>query len=120
MAALVTVEEVNNALRLDLELDADPYAGDGDTSRLDDIEAKIDQASDVVLDYIKNPDGTGDWDVSTAPPRVKAATIIVVRCLLDDTEESLAMLSGLAGASPADMRNPIAALLWRLRDPALA
>lgn len=115
MVALVTVEQVNNALRLDLDL-GDPPAGDGDADRIADIESKIEQATDIVLDYLKMaPDDV--WTIETVPPRVSAAIIIVVRCLLDDSEDSLAMLSGLSGA---DLSNPIVALLYRLRDPAIA
>ena len=53
------------------------------------------------------------------PGRVSAAIIMGVGCLLDDTEEKMAMLSGLSGTD-VDPKNPIAALLWRLRDPTLA
>lgn len=62
------------------------------------------------------------WTPATVPPRVNAATILTVRALLDDSEEStvwLAGLSGVGGAKP-DVRNPIAALLWRLRQPVMA
>lgn len=42
MAGLVTVEQVDNALKLGLAADVgDPSTVDGDTSRLDDIELKI-------------------------------------------------------------------------------
>lgn len=120
----VTVEQVNNALRLGLELDIDPSGPDADPSRLDDIELKIIQAQDMVIDYIKKTEEQIEeleWtSPSTVPGRVSAAIIITIKCLLDDSEESNAMLSGLSGTIPADARNPIVALLWRLRDPALA
>lgn len=117
--ALVTVEQVNNALRLDLETDiGDPSSGAGDTSRLDDIELKIKQAEGIVLAFVQ-PAPDPAWTPETVPGGVSAAIIIAVRCLLDDTEESMAMLSGLSGTSP-DPRNPIAALLWRHRTPSLA
>lgn len=120
MPGLVTVEQVNNALRLGLESDVgDASAGDGNISRLDDIVLKIDQATDIVLDFVQ-PKPDPAWTLETVPPRVTAAIIVVVRCLLDDTEESLAMLSGLSGMKQPDARNPIAALLWRLRDPSMA
>lgn len=69
--------------------------------------------------------GTGTpipWTVDTVPKRVSAATILTVRALLDDTEESASWLSGLAGVgvTPPNIANPIVALLYRLRDPALA
>ena len=119
--SLVTVEEVDNALRLDLAADigGDPSGDTGDTSRLDDVILKIAQAEDIVLDFIQ-PKPDPAWTESTAPPRVKAAIIIAVRCLLDESEENTAILSGLAGGDVDPAKNTIAALLWRLRDPSLA
>lgn len=108
MADLVAIEEVADALRMTLGASTDV-----------DLAERIAQASDIVRDYVNNDPEATYWDSDTAPPRVKAATIMVVRCLLDDTDESLAMLTGLSGATP-DPRNPITALLWRLRDPVLA
>jgi hypothetical protein len=120
--SLVTVEEVNNALRLDLEADVGgDLSGDGGeaTGRLDDIELKIAQAEAIVLGFIQ-PAPDPAWTHDTVPKEVSAAIIIAVRCLLDDTEESMAMLSGLSGITGFDARNPIAALLWRRRDPSFA
>lgn len=115
MGALVTVEQVNNALRLNLELDAgDPSAGDGDTSRLDDIELKIVQAEAIVVDYIKRPDH--GWTVETVPGQVSAAVMLVIKSLYDDSG-AVELLKGLASG---DLANPIVGLLYRLRDPALA
>ncbi|MGB3445733.1 MAG: hypothetical protein WBA48_03445 [Xanthobacteraceae bacterium] len=120
MVDLVTVDQVDKALKLGLAADVgDSSAGDGDTSRLDDITLKISQATDIVLDFIQ-PKPDPEWTIETVPARVTAAIIITVRCLLDDTEESLAMLTGLSGKTGPDPKNPIAALLWRLRDPSMA
>lgn len=115
---LVTVAQVNDALKLNLEADAVDESGGGDTSRLDDIELKIKQAEDIVLGFVQ-PQPDPAWTAETVPGSVSAAIIVAVRCLLDDSEESLAMLSGLSGTSP-DPRNPIAALLWRHRTPSMA
>lgn len=116
---LVTVAQVNRALRLDLEGDLgdNPSADDGDTDRLEDIEAKIDEATDIVLDYLKMDAAYVEWTADTVPGRVGAAIIMVVDCLLDDTPEKQQMLAGLSGG---DRNNPIVALLYRLRDPAMA
>lgn len=120
MVDLVTVEQVNNALRLDLEDDVlDSSGDDADTSRLDDIVLKISQATDIVIDYLKLDPEYVEWTAETVPGRVSAAIIMVIDCLLDDSEQKAAWLAGLQGGSP-DPRNPIAALLHRLRDPALA
>jgi hypothetical protein len=108
--ALVTVDQVNAALRLDLV---------DDDERTPDIELKIGQAEDIVLDFIQ-PKPDPEWNAETVPARVTAAVIMTVACLLDDSEESAAMISGLSGMTGADPNNRIAALLWRLRKPSLA
>lgn len=113
---LVTLEQVNGALNLDLQGDAPGFTAD---DRSASILLKIKQAEDIVLDFIQ-PKPDPAWTAETVPGRVSAAIIIAVNCLLDDTEERLAMLSGLAGTNPLDPKNPIAALLWRLRKPTLA
>lgn len=103
--ALVTVDQVNLALRLDLI--------DGD-ERIPDIELKISQAEDVVLDYLKKPDA--DWDEDTVPPRVNAAVLMVIQSLLDEANTG-GLLPGIGSGDP---KNPVVALLYRLRDPAIA
>lgn len=114
--ALVTLEQVNGALNLDLQGSAPDFTTDDRSAA---ILLKIKQAEDIVLDFVQ-PKPEPAWTAQTVPGRVSAAIIIAVNCLLDDTEEHLAMLSGLAGTNPVDQKNPIAALLWRLRDPTLA
>lgn len=104
--SLVTLEQVKAALRIDYD--------DQDV----DLELKIKQAEDIVLDFIQ-PKPDPAWTEGNVPGRVSAAIIMGVSCLLDDTEEKMAMLSGLSGTN-VDPKNPIAALLWRLRDPSLA
>jgi hypothetical protein len=106
---IVTREQVQNALRMS--------ADDGDIG--DDLAAKISQAEDIVLDYLKFPAEAAYWDSETAPERVKSAIIMVVGCLLDEYENSNELLSGLQGG-PQSLANPIVALLYRLRDPAIA
>lgn len=117
MTRLVTVEQVNNALHLDLDTDVgDASYGDGDTARLDDIELKIDQAQDAIADYLK--DGFDPyWTSDTVPGRVSAAIILLVEALLDGGEHGSKMLSGLSGGS---LDNPVVALLYRTRDPSIA
>jgi hypothetical protein len=102
--ALVTLPQVNLALRLDLV--------DGD-ERTPDIQLKIAQAEDAVIDYLKKPDH--GWTEGTVPPRVTAAIMIVIQSLLDDGAAQ--MLSGIGTGDP---KNPVVALLYRLRDPAIA
>ncbi len=122
--AWVTIEQVNRALRLGLDLDIDPSAETDDSERILDVTLKIDQAQAIVIDYLKYTPlklyELGWGDTTDTPGNVTAAIILVVRALLDDSPDSASWLSGLAGKPPDDGQNPIAALLWRLRDPALA
>lgn len=103
--ALVTLDQVNEALHLDLV--------DGD-ERTADVEMKIAQAEDAVLDYLKKPDH--GWTPETVPPRVTAAIMLLIQSLYDDSATP-EMISGLGTGDP---RNPVVALLYRLRDPAIA
>ncbi|AKR55708.1 hypothetical protein XM25_07835 [Devosia sp. H5989] len=114
--SLVTLKQVNDALRLGLQ-GSDPDFEDDE--RTDDISLKITQAEAIVLDFIQ-PKPDPAWTDADVPGQVSAAIIMAVRCLLDDTDESMAMLSGLSGTTGADPKSPIAALLWRLRKPSLA
>lgn len=113
--ALLTVAQVNAALRLDLQGTAPGFAAD---ERTPDVELKIKQAEDIVLDFVQpKPDPV--WVANDVPGRVTAAMIMIIQFLMDDTEEGREAIAGLSGtANPGN--NPIAALLWRLRDPTLA
>jgi hypothetical protein len=103
--ALVTRAQVNLALRLDLV--------DGD-ERIPDIDLKISQAEDAVVDYLKKPNH--GWDETTVPGRVSAAVMLVVQSLLDEANTG-GLLPGLGTGDP---KNPVVALLYRLRHPAIA
>jgi hypothetical protein len=106
--ALVTVEQFAARMKLDL----DPT---GQDDRLPDVQLALDQAQDAVFDYLKTlPDPM--WDAETLPLRVSSAIMLVAQALLDDSK-SAEMLSGLGTSDP---KNPAVALLYRLRDPALA
>jgi len=115
MATLVSLAQVNSALRLDLDGAEPDFSTD---ERSPDVLLKIKQAEDICLDFIQ-PKPDPAWTADEAPGRVTAAIIVAVGCLLDDSEDSLAMISGLSGVN-VDQRNPIAALLWRLRKPSMA
>lgn len=104
MTPLVTLDQVNLALKLDLT-PAD--------ERNPDIEWKMAQATDIVIDYLKQPDH--EWTTEDVPGQVSAAIILVIRALIDGEEAEL--LSGLA---KGDTATSVVALLMRLRDPALA
>jgi hypothetical protein len=112
--ALLTVAQVNAALRLDLQ-GAPSFSTD---ERTPDVELKIKQAEDIVLDFVQ-PKPNPAWTAQTVPGRVTAAMIMIIQFLIDDTPEGREAIAGLSGlANPNN--NPIAALLWRLRDPSLA
>lgn len=107
MVDLVTVEEANDHLRLDLEGTDDEF----DDERLPDLELKIAQASDIVIGYLKKPDNT--WTAQSVPPAIKAATLLVLSALWEDRE----------GTGDGDFLRPdgaVARLLVRHRDPAIA
>ena len=110
MTALVTIEDVDAALKLDLPLGDSPQLD----PRLADIEQKMQEATDIVLDYMKRD--AGDWTAQTVPGNVSAAIKLVIASLFDDMARG-EMLSGLAGG---DFKNPVVGLLYRMRDPALA
>lgn len=119
--SLVTVEEVNNALRLDLgsEVGGD-LSGDGgeDTSRLDDIELKIAQAEAIVLGFVQ-PAPDPAWTHENVPKEVSAAIILVVGYLYDNTDAGREALAALSGENP-NAYSPVKGLLWRRRTPSLA
>lgn len=98
---LVTFAEGKRHLREDEPSTSPP-------SELDlEIESKIEQATGVVLDYLKYPDVAANWDETTVPPAVKAATLVVLSNLFDHPEDD---------AISMNVQN----LLRRFRDPALA
>lgn len=103
--ALVILAQVNLALRLDLV---------ENDERIPDIELKIKQAEDAVVDYLKKADH--GWTEATVPGRVSAAILLVIQSLLDEADTG----GLLAGLGTGDPKNPVVALLYRLRDPAIA
>lgn len=114
MAQLVTLEQVDLALRLDLIRDGGSPE-EYDDVRVPDIELKMDQAEAAVLRYLKGG-ADPDWTIETAPREVSAAIILGVKSLLD--ENGADMLSELNTGIPGP-KNPICSLLYPLRDPAL-
>lgn len=113
---LVTLEQVNNALRLNLEGDlSEPSADDGDDDRFNDIRLKIRQATDLIMDYLKlSEDSYAGWTPETVPGPVSAAVILAIKSLYDDPSEAKLIADLDKGTGP------IPSLLRRLRDPAMA
>lgn len=98
MAALVTIEEARRHLKLTTSnmADADVAA---------DVADKAEAATDIVIDYIKQPDH--EWTDADAPALIKAAVLLVLGDLFDNREA-------------ATISDPVKNLLHRYRDPALA
>ncbi len=110
--ALITLQDAKEHLRVDHDLDDA------------DILLKMEQASDIVIDYLKLPEGKWDLDAGgsgssssgssgsssgLAPWRVTAATLLVLGELYRNRE---------AGSNP--LSQGAMDLLHRTRDPALA
>jgi hypothetical protein len=76
------------------------------------VQSKIDQASDVVLDYLKYPEDSVYWDDETTPEAVKAAVLLVLSDLYEHR----------AGSDKDDVVLSVTVkdLLRRRRDPTLA
>lgn len=108
MATLVSVSQFADRIRLDL----DPSGHD---DRQSDLTLALDQAEDAVIDYLKKPDH--GWDENTVPKRVSSAIMMVAQAIYDGGDAAADVLSGLGTGDP---RNKVVALLYRLRDPALA
>lgn len=111
---IVSMQQASDHLRLGLEFGGSPETADDDmTSR--DLALKVAEAEAIVLDYLKVPeDGSPLWEPSErALPVIQAAIKLVLSALWDDRE----------GAGEGDYlaeNGPVARLLRRYRDPALA
>lgn len=113
---LITAQQANSHLRLDMIGSGSPpdYSAD---PRWPDLSAKMKQATDAVLDYLKvEPASPPKWTIETVPDRIQAAILLALSSLYDDRDEGK-LIGGLAGG---DLSNPIVALLYRLRDPSMA
>jgi hypothetical protein len=118
MAELVTLEQAKAELNL-------PEATSSPLSRRDqNLQDKIDQATELILDYLTQFDPTFDatkagWDAQTVPLVVKAAilrqTAELYRFRGDDPKDDSAPYEEGGGLAPC-----VTQLLKRLRDPALA
>lgn len=119
MADLVSLQEVKRHLRLPEEFDSPLSAHD------EDLQAKIDQATELILGYIarRSTDTTwaatiAGWDASTAPQVVRAAILRQTACFYRFRGDDPA---GEAPVTDGGYLAPgVATLLHRLRDPVLA
>jgi hypothetical protein len=124
MAVLVTLEQADAHLRLDLDLTGSPPAD----PRIPDLALKIEQSEAIVINYLKLNDAAvelainGDSNTSPETPptwsdrdrfNVQAAVLLVLSALYDDEIQR----------TLGDYMNPdgvIPLLLMRLRDPTFA
>ena len=110
MAELVTLEQANLALKLDLIQTGSPAEFTDD--RTPDVQLKLDQAEGIILDYLKVD--ADEWTAETAPVQVTASILRAAKALYDGEDDVL------AGLATNERTNPIVGMLARLRDPALA
>ena len=124
--AIVTLDEAKRHLRLP------PTTGSPAGSPLADdeldLQAKIDAAEALVLDYVAQRrtdvasplwvDQVLAWDATTVPPVVKAAVLIQVGELYRFRGDDVA--AETPGRAPGTLAPFVVALLHRYRDPALA
>jgi hypothetical protein len=98
MAALVSLAQAKEHLRI--------KTSDDDA----DVYLKVEQASAIILDYLKSR--AGDWTADTAPGQVQAATLLMLGHLHENRGDDM---------EPDPMVwQAIERLLMRSRDPALA
>lgn len=114
MVALVTLDQVNRALKLDLAQSGSPPTYTDE--RTPDVELKIEQGQAAVLRYLKSGANL-DWTAETVPADVKAAIILWVGSALDDDKNEF--IASFGSGVPS-VKNPIGSILHGLRDPALA
>jgi hypothetical protein len=116
MEVLVTLKQAKLHLKVPLDVTADDK----------DLQMKLDVAHDVIEDYIKQRRDDDDgvtwaatvdaWDSDTAPARVRQAIVLqfadLYRFRGDDTDAPK--------RGPGELSQGVVALLYRLRDPAIA
>lgn len=99
MAALLTLEDAKQHLRIT------------DTDHDVDVQVALDAAEGIILDYLKVPIPSV-WTAASVPPSVTAAIRLMLAELYEHRGDDL--------TNNERLWNGIAALLMRLRDPALA
>lgn len=78
-----------------------------DDFRDEDVFAKAEEATAIVVDYLKKPDH--GWTEETVPGQVKAAILLTFASLFRNPDGDVDPLS-----------DAVRSLLHRMRDPALA
>jgi hypothetical protein len=112
---LITMQEANDQLRLDLEKGGSPPAFIDD--RVPGLQTKIIQAEAIILNYLKvtgDPDGSPPLWSDRDRAVVQSAAFLALSALYDDAPERT------LGDYLAFPNGTISLLLSRLRDPTLA
>ncbi len=105
---LISLEQAMRQLRLF----TGDYPGDDAIEGAEDVLEKAEQASAIILDYLKHPAVSDEWDAETTPKVVQAATLLVLSDLYEHR-------GGSAGAD-VFISSAVVRLLRRSRDPAMA
>jgi Phage gp6-like head-tail connector protein len=83
-----------------------------------DVQSKADQASAIVIDYLKRAADAPPWDETSVPPPVQAGVLLMLTHLYEHRGDDMA--PSLRGDTPdADLWEALGRLLVRFRDPAL-
>ena len=101
MAALVSLDRIKRHLYVDgSEHDAD-------------LADRAEEATAIVVDYLKTPNH--GWTVETVPANVRAAVLLVAADLWERRGTGMK-----AGGEETGLTATVKALLYRMRDPAMA
>jgi hypothetical protein len=112
---LITIEEANDQLRLDLEGDDSSPPDYSDDIRFAEIERMIAAATAAAEDYMASyiARETPTWNADTAPPQVKAATLMILSWLWEHRGDEDADAEGYLSVA-------VKSLLHRYHDPVCA
>lgn len=115
MMDLITVDEANDQLRLDLLNDGASPPNYSEDSRFNEVERMIAAATGAVEDYIASflAREEPEWTVETVPPPVRAATLMVLAWLWENRGDDQIEPDGY-------LTIPVKSLLHRYRDPVCA
>ncbi len=78
------------------------------------IQDKLDQAEDIVLDYIGL--STPEWDETNVPPRVQAAILYVLGDLWEHRGDDDTQQAFFNRIADGELHPRITALLYRMKD----
>ncbi len=114
MVVLITIDQANDHLRLDLEGDGASPEDFSQDARTAEVERKMEEATDMRRRLHQTADH--GWTIETVPPLVRAAILLVLAWLWEhrgDDETDVVQADGY-------LTRPVTSLLHRYRDPAMA